>query len=324
MSWSTTGGTIEGGGPAVTATETGLYTATVTNPPTGITEADVEVVAADAAPVLSGGLVEPLTCLTPNQPVVGLTIGDYAPFGTGNLTPVVSWINAENGTTMGVSPATGSIGPIIDAAGTYQVTVEWQETGCSSSLTVDAVEGEDFGVDISSLTFPNILTANNDGKNDSWYPFLADLPDVEARRADQLRPAGLQPLGQVVYTNAGNGFASGTPIRWYGNGNGGDPLSAGAYYHVVDYTSTCGTARAPAEVCRDHPRVIRIPDMRKGRPDGRPFKHGLVVSRRSSRRQSGSREVGDADVAVLGEVSRHVLAGGASKRQMPSCVAFGS
>ena len=246
VSWSTTGGTIQGGGPAVTATETGLYNATVTNPANGcITEADVEVVAADAAPVLSGGFVEPLTCLTPNQPVIGLTIGDYAPFGTGNLTPVVSWINAENGTTMGVSPATGSIGPIIDAAGTYEVTVEWQETGCSSSLTVDAVEGEDFGVDISSLTFPNILTANNDGKNDSWYPFLADLPDVEALSV--LTNYALRVYnrwGQVVYTNAGNGFASGTPIRWYGNGNGGDPLSAGAYYYVVDYTSTCGDSQS--------------------------------------------------------------------------------
>ena len=50
--------------------------------------------------------------------------------------------------------------------------------------------------------------------------------------------------GQVVYTNAGNGFASGTPIRWYGNGNGGDPLSAGAYYYVVDYTSTCGDSQS--------------------------------------------------------------------------------
>ena len=47
-------------------------------------------------------------------------------------------------------------------------------------------------------------------------------------------------FGEWSWSNAGNGFASGTPIRWYGNGNGGDPLSAGAYYYVVDYTSTCG------------------------------------------------------------------------------------
>lgn len=246
VSWSTTGGAITGSGSAVTATQPGLYTATVTNPGNGCTsENAVEVIAADAAPVLNGGSVEPLTCLTPNQPVVGAGIQDYAPFGTGNLTPVISWINADNGTTMGVSPSTGSIGPIIDAPGTYELTVTWQETGCSSSVTLEAIEGEDFGVDISSITFPNILTANNDGKNDSWYPFLADLPDVEALGV--LTNYALRVYnrwGQVVYTNAGNGFASGIPIRWYGNGNGGDPLAAGAYYYVVDYTSTCGDSQS--------------------------------------------------------------------------------
>ena len=50
--------------------------------------------------------------------------------------------------------------------------------------------------------------------------------------------------GQVVFTNAGNGFASGTPIRWYGDNYSGDPLSAGAYFYVVDYTSTCGSSQS--------------------------------------------------------------------------------
>ena len=246
VSWSTTNGDLTGSGSSVTANSPGLYTATISNPGNGCTSEDeVEVVAADAAPVLNGGSVDPLTCLTPNQPVVGAGIQDYAPFGTGNLTPVISWINADDGTTMGVSPATGSIGPIIDAPGTYQLTVEWQETGCSSSVTVDAVEGEDFGVDISSLTFPNVLTANSDGKNDSWYPFLADLPDVEALGV--LTNYALRVYnrwGQVVFTNTGQGFASGVPIRWYGDGNGGEPLAAGAYFYVVDYTSTCGDSQS--------------------------------------------------------------------------------
>ena len=37
---------------------------------------------------------------------------------------------------------------------------------------------------------------------------------------------------------------SGIHIRWYGNGNGGDHLAAGAYYYVVDYTSTCGDSQS--------------------------------------------------------------------------------
>ena len=123
-------------------------------------------------------------------------------------------------------------------------------------MIVNVVEGEDFGVDISSITFPNILTADNNGKNDSWYPFLKDLPDVEALSV--LTNYALRVYnrwGQVVFTNAGDGFASGTPIRWYGNGGNGDPLTSGTYWYIVDYTSTCGdsqsgTAQGQIEIIR--------------------------------------------------------------------------
>ena len=134
--------------------------------------------------------------------------------------------------------------------------VEWEETGCADSVLVDVVEGEDFGVDISSITFPNILTADNNGKNDSWYPFLVDFPDVEALSVlTNYAMRVYNRWGQVVFTNAGDGFASGTPIRWYGNSGGGDPLSPGTYWYVVDYTSTCGdsqsgTAQGQIEIIR--------------------------------------------------------------------------
>ena len=245
VSWSTTNGDFTGGGPSVTATETGTYTASVTNPVNGcVSSADVEVFAADLPPLLNGGSVEPLTCLNPGQPVEGASVQEYAPFGPEGLTPIVSWTNADNGTTMGVSPSTGSLGPIINAAGTYQLVVEWAETGCADSVLITVEQGEDFGVDISSITFPNILTANNDGKNDSWYPYLADMPDVEALGV--LTNYALRVYnrwGQLVFTNSGKGFASGTPIRWYGNGDGGTPLSGGVYYYAVDFTSTCGNSQ---------------------------------------------------------------------------------
>ena len=178
----------------------------MTNPVNGcVSSADVEVFAADLPPLLNGGSVEPLTCLNPGQPVEGASVQEYAPFGPEGLTPIVSWTNANNGTTMGVSPSTGSLGPIINAAGTYQLVVEWAETGCADSVST-VEQGEDFGVDISSIT-PNILTANNDGKNDSWYPYLADMPDVEALGV--LTNYALRIYnrwGQVVFTNAAMGL----------------------------------------------------------------------------------------------------------------------
>lgn len=246
VSWSTADGEIVGGGPSVEAAESGSYLATVTNPTNGcFSESVVLVVWADQPPSISGGTVEPLTCVSPSQPVVGIALEPYAPFGPPGLTPIVTWTNTFDGTTGGVSPSTGSLGPIIQAPGTYQLVVEWAETGCADSVLVTAVEGEDFGADISSITFPNILTADNNGRNDSWYPFLADLPDIEALSV--LTSYALRIYnrwGQVVYTNSGNGFASGTPIRWYGNGNNGEPLAGGTYWYIVDYTSTCGDSQS--------------------------------------------------------------------------------
>jgi gliding motility-associated-like protein len=164
------------------------------------------------------------------------------------LTPIVSWTNTFDGTANGVSPSTGSLGPIISVAGVYQIVVEWLETGCADSVLVAVSEGEDFGVDISSIAFPNILTADNNGKNDSWYPFLEDQPDFEALSA--LTNYALRVYnrwGQLVFTNAGDGFSSGTPIRWYGNGANGEPLAAGTYWYVVDYTSVCGGANGGSD-----------------------------------------------------------------------------
>lgn len=246
VSWSTLDGDIQGGGPSVSALAPGAYLATVVNPANGCTStAVVEVGAADAAPVLTAGSVEPLTCLNPGQPVVGAGVQEYAPFGPPGLTPVVSWTNTFDGTTLGVSPSQGSLGPIINAEGTYQLVVEWLETGCADSALVTVVEGDDFGVDISSIAFPNVLTADNNGRNDSWYPFLEDMPDVEALSV--LTNYALRIYnrwGQVVYTNAGDGFASGIPIRWYGTSGNGEALSAGTYWFVVDYTSTCGDSQS--------------------------------------------------------------------------------
>ena len=95
---------LHGGGPSVTATETGTYTALVTNPVNGcVSTTEVPVFAADEAPLLNGAAWSPSRCLNPGQPVVGAGVQDYAPFGPEGLTPIVSWTNADNGTTMGVS-----------------------------------------------------------------------------------------------------------------------------------------------------------------------------------------------------------------------------
>ena len=116
---------------------------------------------------------------------------------------------------------------------------------CSSSVTVEPWKAKTLG----RHQFDHLSQrsdGNSDGKNDSWYPFLADLPDVEALGVLTNYPPCLQPLGPGGLHQHGQGFASG--CRFGGMAmETGRPAGAGAYFYVVDYTSTCGDSQSGTE-----------------------------------------------------------------------------
>ena len=223
-----------------TASSGGTYTATITNPLNGCTR-QLELTAIDLQgdPQINAGMVNALTCLASQQEVQGAGVTPFTPAGWGAaLTPVIAWHNIA--TPGGIAPPTGGFNPVVAQAGTYVLTVTWLESGCSSTDTLTAVEGDDFGLDIASMAFPNVITPNGDQRNDAFRPYLRDLPDLEGLSVlDNYYLRVFDRWGVQVYNNT-DGIAGGLPIRWPGTNNAGDLLAAGTYWFVVDYRSSCG------------------------------------------------------------------------------------
>jgi gliding motility-associated-like protein len=223
-----------------TASSGGTYTATITNPLNGCTR-QLELTAIDlqGAPQITAGMVNALTCLASQQEVQGAGVTPFTPAGWGAaLTPVIAWHNIA--TPGGIAPPTGGFNPVVAQAGTYVLTVTWLESGCSSTDTLTAVEGDDFGLDIASMAFPNVITPNGDQRNDTFRPYLRDLPDLEGLSVlDNYYLRVFDRWGVQVYNNT-DGIAGGLPIRWPATNNAGDLLAAGTYWFVVDYRSSCG------------------------------------------------------------------------------------
>ena len=234
------GGNVEEVDGALLASAGGQYIATVVNPLNGCTRV-LELMAVDLQgdPQITVGSIGALTCLNNQQTVVGAGAEPFTPTGwNAPLTAEISWAPLiGNG---GVAPPTGGFDPVIAQAGQYVLTVTWLESGCSSSDTLTAIEGDDFGLDISSMAFPNIVTPNGDQRNDSFRPFLKDLPDVEGLAVlDRYDLRVFNRWGVLVFANS-DGIGAGQPIRWMATNNTGDLLAAGTYWYVVDYRSQCG------------------------------------------------------------------------------------
>jgi len=128
FSWiASNGGNIVSG--ATTATPTvnaaGTYTLTVTNPLNGCTATDVVLVTVDAtSPNANAGADKVLTCTATSIALSGSSTTAGATF---------SWISSNGGNI--VSGATTAT-PIVNAAGTYTVTVTNPANGCTMTDVV--------------------------------------------------------------------------------------------------------------------------------------------------------------------------------------------
>jgi gliding motility-associated-like protein len=85
------------------------------------------------------------------------------------------------------------------------------------------------GMSVGSITATNILTPNNDGKNDRWV-----IQDIELYPNNNVKV--FDRAGRIVYTK--HGYNN----EWDGALNGtGEPLTEGTYYYIVDL----GTGKSP-------------------------------------------------------------------------------
>ena len=229
ISWTTTFGEILGAGPSVTALVEGQYIATITNPTNGCAASyTVEVADASEVPDLFAGSVEPLTCLNPGQPRGGClhrtlrSIWRQRADAFGVVDQHLRWHTKWGLPFQRIAWPHHQCGRHLPARGGMAGNrLRGQRYG-------DGGRRPDFGVDISSITFPQHPDRRQQRQERQLVPLPGGLPDVEALAV--LTNYALRVYnrwGQVVYTNAGDGFASGVPIRWYGNGGNGEPWLPG-------------------------------------------------------------------------------------------------
>lgn len=119
----------------------------------------------------------------------------------------------------------------VAIAGLYQLLITEPISGCSQSSSVEVGESNSGFIDLTNIAFPNVLSADKDGKNDTWRPFLSNDPNLNlASVFDEYELMIFDRWGVVVF-NSGDG-----------NGRIWSPResSPGVYYYVLHYSLTCG------------------------------------------------------------------------------------
>jgi hypothetical protein len=243
LTWQASGGaSFTENGLELTQTSAGTLTCTVLNLANGCTTETSFTATSDfTIPVVEAGWTDTLTCKEPSAEVQNASI---SPQGYTALY-AWSWIEGEGGMSN-----TSSLSPTAHLPGWYALEVVFEENGCAALDSVWVYQDPDAAVDASSITLPNVISPNQDGKNDTFRPFLTDDLDFEVLGI--MERYGLQVFnrwGQVVYANAG------LPIRWDGTDAAGNECAPGTYYVLVDYRITCGgiqegTMRTEIELLR--------------------------------------------------------------------------
>ncbi|MFM7730430.1 MAG: gliding motility-associated C-terminal domain-containing protein, partial [Flavobacteriales bacterium] len=119
----------------------------------------------------------------------------------------------------------------VGIAGLYQLLITEPISGCSRSATVEVGESNTGFIDLSSMAFPNVISADKDGKNDTWRPFLSNDPNLNlASVFDEYDLMIFDRWGVTVFNSSD------------GNGRIWSPResSPGVYYYILYYKLNCG------------------------------------------------------------------------------------
>ncbi|HRH70060.1 MAG TPA: gliding motility-associated C-terminal domain-containing protein [Flavobacteriales bacterium] len=128
-------------------------------------------------------------------------------------------------------PISTSAAPTVNSAGLYLVTVTEPVSGCTDDASVVISATSAPSVDLSLLTFPNVVSPNGDGKNDTWRPYLPQDPTFDVTPFfDEYELTILNRWGQLVHD--GDGGRSWTARD----------VAAGTYFYRVNVQASCGTS----------------------------------------------------------------------------------
>ena len=201
--WTTTNGSIVNGAttPTPEVNAAGTYTLTVVDTFTSCTaSASVEVLADAALPMANAGIMQQLDCTTDTVTLAGT--------GSTGDSITILW-TTEDGNILG-DPM--SFTPMVDAAGTYILTVTDTTSGCSNTASVIVIEdlekpmveagaAEQFLCDNSTLT---INATASEGDNFTYFWCTENGSIVSGGEALNVAIDGAG-LFEFIVTNTTNG-----------------------------------------------------------------------------------------------------------------------
>ncbi len=171
---------------------------------------------------------EALSCANPMVTIEGVTI-------TPPQDVLYSWTALLPADT--ITGFSTSIAPEVSHAGMYNLQVTDPGTGCTDVASVEILESTVVNIDLSTLSFPNVISPNGDGKNDVWHPFLPSNPELDVMPMfDTYQLSIFDRWGIPVQQNGDAGKRT-----WNGYG-----AAEGTYFYTVSYSADCG-ARVEGE-----------------------------------------------------------------------------
>jgi gliding motility-associated-like protein len=178
----------------------------------------------EAPEVTLGYIDDALDCNVQEVTMLGLDVFPQ------EWTAMFEWTDAESGTVVSSSET-----PSFEHAGAYNLTVEFLENGCATEVQDAAlVESEMPVLDLDQMVLPNVITPDNNGRNDRFVPFI---PGQEHENVltmmEEYHIQVHNRWGQLLFQNEG------MPLQWDGRA-GGQLVDPGAYIVSVQYLATCG------------------------------------------------------------------------------------
>ncbi|MFM9986522.1 MAG: gliding motility-associated C-terminal domain-containing protein [Flavobacteriales bacterium] len=162
-----------------------------------------------------------LSCVNPVTTIVGVAVNPQQSVS-------YSWtiLNGEGNIVSGSSTDS----PVVSQPGTYSLVVTETESGCTASDAVTIAAGEVYGVDLDFLIFPNVVTPNADGKNESWAPYLTTNPELDLSTIfDEYELKIFNRWGNLIFETSGGS------IEWQVR-----DVSEGSYFYTLKYATSCG------------------------------------------------------------------------------------
>ncbi|MEY2937875.1 MAG: hypothetical protein RL062_464, partial [Bacteroidota bacterium] len=209
----------------LTVTTPGVYHLQCTDNNTHCSNSATVTVNADTeSPELTFTAPDTLSCWNTH-----VTLNHYSVTNTSNYQ--ATWSTTDGQFLMGTE---SSAVPSVVASGLYTVEIIDNDNGCSQTFATAIPQTIDLGFNADEMVFPNVISKNNDQKNEYWRPFLRSNIEWDFY-------AYFKVYQMKVYNRWGGLVFESSPAQPYWKA---DDVSAGDYFYTFEYTTQCGTIQS--------------------------------------------------------------------------------